>query len=123
MIKIMREALNGRVYGPNDYVFINPETGGPYTHNSIGKAFDKAKRRAGLDITMNEFGRHSWATQKLSEGWSYTDIAMFLLDTVVTVERNYANVTKATRKAVLELKSRLTQVGHKFPGCPEEVSD
>jgi integrase len=107
MVAVVREALEGRVYGPQDYVFINPSTGRAYTHKSLGCAFEKARKRVGIDITMNEFGRHSWATQKLAEGWSFSEVAIFLLDAVATVENNYANVTKATRRAVLTLKQGL----------------
>jgi len=104
LVAIVRESLAGRVYGPEDYVFINPKSGGPYTMNALGNLFSRARKIAGFqNITLNEFGRHSWATQRLSEGWSFEQVALFLLNTAEIVKDRYARVTKAARIAVINM--------------------
>ena len=101
---IILEALAGRVYGPEDYVFINPRTGGSYTMHALGKIFSRAREKARFQsITLNEFGRHSWATQRLNEGWSFEQVALFLLNSAEVVRKRYARVTKAARVAVINI--------------------
>lgn len=105
MVAVLKEALADRVYGPEEYVFLNK--GKYYTMNALGKIFLKARKKAGYyKVGLNEFGRHSWATQRLSEGWSFSQVAMFLLNSATVVEKRYANVTRATRQAVIELHKR-----------------
>jgi len=117
MVAILSIALADRVYGPDDYVFLNK--GEPYTMNALGKIFLKARKKAGYyKVELNEFGRHSWATQRLSEGWSFSQVAMFLLNSAAVVEKRYANVTRATRQAVIELHKR-NFVPSLSPVCPQ----
>ena len=109
MVSIIRESLAGRVYGPDSRVFINPEHGAaerPYTHRALANVYDRARRRAKYSVDLNEYGRHSWATQKINEGWSFDQVAVFLMDRVSTVEANYVNITAATRQAVIDLHSQ-----------------
>lgn len=99
-LTFLKEIVDDRISG---HVFINPNCLKPYTHNALRHIFDDARTAAGYDITLNEFGRHSWATQRLSEGWTYDQVAMFLLNTAAVVEERYANVNVAVRRAVVEL--------------------
>ena len=105
--KIFRDALKGRAYGPSDYVFVNPRTGRPWTHCALDRVYKKAATKAGYPkVTLEMFGRHSWVTKKLNEGWTYTKISTWTLNTVAVLEAFYANVTKATRVAIIEMKKR-----------------
>jgi len=105
---IIRQALAGRVYGPEDYVFINPRSDGPYTMQALGKIFIRARKKAGFQaITLNEFGRHSWATQRLNEGWTFEQVALFLLNSADMVRKRYAKVTKAARVAVINMHKNM----------------
>ena len=63
----------------------------------------KCQARAALgypEATLEVFGRHSWVTQRLDEGWTYTDISHYTLNDAATLQRLYSNVTKATRRSV-----------------------
>lgn len=46
------------------WVFVNPETGNPYSRN-INKIFNRAAQKADINISLNNFGRHSFAMQTL----------------------------------------------------------
>lgn len=48
------------------FVFINPETSKPYT-KQFNRIFNRATRKAGVKIRLNEFGRKSFAMQMLKE--------------------------------------------------------
>lgn len=101
---IVGQALAGRMYGPDDYVFSNPHSGEHYTHRALNNLYDRARKKVGFGhVELNEFGRHSWATQRITEGWSYDQVAMFLLNSPQVVAQRYANVTIATRMAVIDL--------------------
>lgn len=97
---LLRSVIGDRISG---YVFINPNCGKPYTHNMLRRIFEDARKTAGYTISPNEFGRHSWATQRLAEGWTYDQVAMYLLNTATVVEKRYANVNVAVRRAVIKL--------------------
>jgi len=105
-VEILKNALKDRIYGPDDYVFINPKNGFFYNYNEIGKILMQGRKKAEYDVELNEFGRHSWATQRLSEGWSYDQVAAFLLNTAAVVEKNYTNVDVAVRKSIINLHER-----------------
>ncbi len=105
MVAIYKEATKDRICRPMDYVFLNSQ-GRHFLHTSLSTVFDKARKKAGYNIALNEFGRHSWATQRIEAGWSFDQVAQFLLNTGVMVEQKYANVTKATRAAILKLHEK-----------------
>jgi len=46
------------------YQFPNPETGRPYSKN-INRIFNRAAKKAGIDISLNECGRKSFAMHAL----------------------------------------------------------
>lgn len=103
---LLRKAIAGRT-ALDDYVFLNPTTKRGYKAVTLNTIFRRARKAAGfLTITTNEFGRHSWATQRLNEGWSFDQVAIFLLNSPEVVRKRYANVTRATRTAILQLHAR-----------------
>lgn len=109
LASLFSQAISNRTCGPDDYLIINPNTGKPYKAVTLNSIFRKARKKAEFpSVTLNEFGRHSWATQRLNEGWSFDQVALFLLNSPDVVRRRYVNVTKATRSAVIEIhKNRL----------------
>jgi integrase len=124
MVAVLKEALADREVGPDDYVFINPNKGKEFSHDDLTKILIRAiqrlteKRRAegiAIDyhVTLNEFARHSWATQRIDDGWSFEQVSAFLLNSPQVVASNYANITKGTRQKILDLhrarKKRLDQ--------------
>lgn len=102
-VDIIHRALEGRVYGPDGWVFVNPRTGEHLTSGALKETFRRARLKAGYAVSLNEFGRHSWATQRLAEGWTFDHVAMFLLNSAVVVERRYANVTTAVRRSIIDM--------------------
>jgi len=59
------------------YVFINSQTGNPYTKN-IGTVWRKAAKKIEVNIPLKNCTRHSWGSQRLNEGFSYEEIAAVL---------------------------------------------
>lgn len=105
---VFREALKDRIFRKNDYVFINPESGKPWTHRALDSMYRRVAKKAGYPkVTLEMFGRHSWVTQRLDEGWTYTDISKWTLNTEAVLQKYYANVTKATRAAVIALREKI----------------
>ena len=107
--EIFTSALKNRIVGPDDFVFINPELGKPWTHNQLDGVFRRASKKAGyIRVTLEMFGRHSWVTKKMNEGWNFTEISSWSLNSVAVLQSRYANVTKATRQKVIELRRRFS---------------
>ena len=95
LVDIFRKAIGGRA-GLDDFVFINSNTGRGYKAVTLNSIFRDAREKAGfLTITANEFGRHSFATRKIEEGWSFDHVSVFLLNSPEVVRKRYANVTRA----------------------------
>ncbi len=111
LVDIFRKAIGGRS-GLDDFVFINTITGRGYKAVTLNSIFRNAREKAGfLTITANEFGRHSFATRKIEEGWSFDHVSVFLLNSPEVVRKRYANVTRATRSAILRLHSKSSKIG------------
>ena len=102
--EILQRALSGRVYSADDYVFLNPKTGGYYREKTLAAIFAKAASRAGLKITLNEFGRHSYAVQMLTSGATYTQVAVMLNNSADVVEKNYSRWNVSEKAKILEMR-------------------
>lgn len=101
---ILADALKDRIYGPDDWVFINPNSGKAYTLRSLDAIFRKAQKLTGYKITLNEFGRHSFAVQHLAEGATYTQVAVLLNNTAEVVETNYSRWNTAQKAKILSIR-------------------
>jgi site-specific recombinase XerD len=58
----------------------------------------------GIDRFTSHYGRHTFATKKINEGWTIESVARMIGDTVTTTERVYADIKSERIK--LELKNR-----------------
>ncbi len=103
---ILKEVLKDRVYSPEDYVFINSESGKPYTQSVLDKIFTKARKKAGYKVTLNEFGRHSFAVQLLESGATYTQVAVALNNTAQVVEKNYSKWNVAEKAKIINMRNK-----------------
>jgi len=69
--------------GGRRVLFLHPTAIGDHLqHQIIGELFVKAREALGYgeEITLETFGRHCWVTQRLDEGWTYTDISHYTLN-------------------------------------------
>jgi hypothetical protein len=106
------EAIRTREGNLDDFVFVHPQTGKAYQHQTLDKFFREARDALGYpEATLEVFGRHSWVTQRLDEGWTYTDISHYTLNDASTLQKFYANVTKATRRSISKI-SKQREVGN-----------
>ncbi len=103
---ILNVALKDRIYGPDDFVFLNRER--PYTDNSIRRIFERARKKAGYRVTLNEFGRHSMGLQLRQAGATYSDIADILGNTVEIAKKNYSHCEAVSKAKILELREKIS---------------
>ena len=116
-IRIIKMALADRKVNSNDPLFTNGRSGQAYTHRSLDNKFRRARIKAGYpDITLEQFGRHSWVKQRLDEGWSFTEISHQTLNDVGTLQKFYANVTVRNRRAVTPLSRTNPGLKKRDPG-------
>lgn len=76
----------------NDYVFVNPNTGGPFTKDVYLRAWKKVKAELGLQVKLYQVGKHSTVSLLKREGvddWSL--MKLFGLSNVTTLHR-YAHM-------------------------------
>ncbi len=100
-IAIVREALKDRIVQPDSYIFVNPRNGKAITHHVINNIFYRARQATGYtEITLEQFGRHSWVKKRLDAGWGFTQISHYTLNNVATLQKFYANVTVTNRKVI-----------------------
>jgi site-specific recombinase XerD len=68
------------------------------------KKLKEAADELGIDRFTSHYGRHTFATKKINEGWTIESVARMIGDTVTTTERVYADIKSERIK--LELKNR-----------------
>jgi hypothetical protein len=83
---------------------INSNNGSFYKQNALDTVFQKARAKTGYKITLNEFGRHSFAVQHLAEGASYTQVAVLLNNTAEVVEKNSSRWNVAQKAKILAIR-------------------
>jgi|GEM_PF-848432 len=89
------------------YMFINSRTGTPYSKNINRDIWNPACKKAGINIPLNNGGRHSWGNQLSEAGVDIETIGKGLgHSTTATTKRFYANPSMNTlKKAVDKVRS------------------
>ncbi len=64
LTEALKELFDSMKKSMGIYQFPNPETGRPYSKN-INRIFNRAAKKAGINISLNEWGRKSFAMQAL----------------------------------------------------------
>lgn len=80
-----------RAHSSGEYVFINPETGKPYT--DLKKAFGTACRLAGINGLRWHDLRHTFGTRLAEDGWSESTIAELMGHSNPNTTRRYTHAT------------------------------
>jgi integrase len=111
--EVMRRHCEGK--SPNDYVFINPETGKPYT--DLKKAFRKACELAGNRGLRWNDPRHTFGTRLGIAGANAFEIKELMGHTDIRTSLRYVHpVTERKRTAVESIikseKGRRDEVCH-----------
>jgi len=85
----LRDLLNGLPRSITGYVFINPNTGEPYTRHFY-RLLDTAFKHAGIPrMPLKNFTRHSFINSLLDQGWHDTDVADLTGHDPETLRKNY----------------------------------
>ena len=74
---------------PNQYLFLNPRTGGAYSIQALRKIWEKAKGMAGINCTLYEASRHSVGTQLALAGRSEIQISNQLGHSSTEITKRY----------------------------------
>lgn len=100
----IQKALAGRVYGPDDFVFSPDGSGRHYNSYRLTAVYNAAAEAAGYGhVALNEFGRHSMASQIINGGGSVQDAADQLNNTSGVVRATYGKISAAKRGRVIRL--------------------
>ena len=87
----------------SEFVFINPDTGKPYSKNINRDIFNPAAKRAGVSIKLNNFGRHSWGQQMPDKGIDFNIISKGLgHSSVETTKSHYADPSMQVLKSAVD---------------------
>lgn len=87
---------------PDSFVFTNPRTGRPYTGDAMFRIWDKARKAAGIDITLYQATRHSVASIAVSNGASLKAIQDVLGHTDIRTTLKYAHADLKSQEAVFQ---------------------
>ena len=83
------------------FVFLNPITGRPYTRN-LNRIFNRAARKVGLRVSLNEFGRKSFAMQVLEAGLDKSMVSYLLRHQDPRMIDHYAEFQTRPLKGALD---------------------
>ena len=101
--EIFEIVLKNRVYGFDDFIFIN-RAGHYYKDSGLRKIFNFAKKKAGYSTyTLNVFGRHSKGLQLKMAGATDEEIASILGNTAKIVNETYTHVEAGSKAKILSL--------------------
>lgn len=89
------------------WVFINAKTGNPYGVN-INRIFNAAAKRAGLAVSLNEFGRKSFAMQMLRE-MDKSVVSYLLRQQDPRMIDHYGEYQTAPLKSVLDKVQKMSE--------------
>ena len=122
LFEILKQALKDRVYGPDDFVFLN-RIGRHYTDSRLRKIYNKARKQSGyLSISLNVFGRHSKGLQLKFAGASDEEIADILGNTPEIVRQTYTHVEAGRKAKILSLLDKRNEKRSKaVQGRGEEI--
>ena len=85
------------------FVFINSKTGKPYSKNINRDIWNPACKKAGINIPLNNAGRHSWGNQLSEAGIDIETIGKGLgHSTTATTKRFYANPSMNILKSAVD---------------------
>lgn len=90
---------------PDDFLFLN-QKGAHIGHSVLSRKFAETVDKLNYRITLNQFMRHSWATQKLDDGWTFDQISIFLSNDSSQVKESYTNVTTITKENIIKMKAQ-----------------
>jgi integrase len=81
---------------PEAFVFVNPNTGNPFTEHKVLEIWNGIRKRAGLskELRLYDASRHSFASQLVNEGVSIFKVSKLLghSSTKMTEKYSHANV-------------------------------
>ncbi len=83
-----------RAAKPEQFLFLNPRTGGPYSEKSIGKLWARARKELSIkrSVRLYDVTRHSVASILMSLGYKTDKIARLLCVSEVMIRRHYGQI-------------------------------
>lgn len=100
LLPMLKELCRNKL--PDSFLFINPRTGRPYTDDALFRIWDKARKDAGIDITLYQATRHSVGSIAGSNGASLIAIQNVLGHTDIRTTLKYTHADLKSQEAVFE---------------------
>ncbi|MDO4680318.1 MAG: tyrosine-type recombinase/integrase [Aerococcus sp.] len=94
------KARLGKVLTINDFIFINPKTGNPYSLNMINKSIHRIAKPLGLHLTPHMF-RHTFATYALANGVDSLALQKYLGHANLSMTDYYVDSTVANGEHIV----------------------
>lgn len=80
--------------GDSPFVFWKGKGGRPYTNNRLNKVWKKASKLSGIEkISLRNAVRHSFACQRLNQGYSIEEVRVVLGHSTSKMTQRYAQYT------------------------------
>jgi len=100
-------------------LFVNPNTGGPWTPTSMRRCWEKACEEVGIEgISIYEGCKHSFATDAVARGVQERHLQAFLGHADVRSTRRYARLADAALIDVLPAAGRRSRERNLSRTCP-----
>lgn len=112
MLPMLKKACRGK--HPNAFIFPNPRTGKPYSESQMHRIWNKARGKAGIEVTLYEATRHSLASQASSNGVPLQAIRDVLGHTDIRTTMVYAHNDLESQKVVFGYEEeKIVKLGDK----------
>lgn len=102
ILDFMREKVTNNL--PEAFVFLNPNTGRPYTENAIRRVWDSIRKKAGISKSLRLYDatRHSFASQLVNTGSTLFKVSRLLGHTSSKTTERYAHASLESLRTDLQ---------------------
>ncbi len=102
MMDFLKERVKNNL--PEAFVFVNPNTGGPYSENNLRNIWSKVRQKANISSSFRLYDatRHSFASQLVNSGSSIFKVSKLLGHSSIKMTEKYAHTNIENLKTDLK---------------------
>lgn len=119
LVPMIQRLCEGR--HPEAFVFINSRTAKPYSEDALFDIWDKARKAKGLDLTLYQATRHSFASNLLRDGVDISIISKLLGHTDIRTSLIYTHADLATQKVAFKKQGQAQVIELRRPTESVEI--
>jgi site-specific recombinase XerD len=98
---------------PDAFVFVNPNTDRPFTEDILWDRWEEARKKTGLDMTLYQATRHSFASNLLKSGVDRVTISKLLGHTDIKTTSVYAHADLDSQKVAFRKQGKVIDLNSK----------